>query len=308
MIPSFPKFAPLTFQNKDDYERLVSGYPPLSDISFSSLQIWWNLDDQLSLSMIDDNIVINYRQSFDEINSGYCIIGETDLDNSIDRIFEYLSDRSELIKLVHVPEFVVKKISNIDKYNLEEEIDYNEYILDSRALASLEDPLHGRTRRKVKRFLREVEDRKVEVKELDLSDPAIQKDLLETVTLWEGNKKSNNDPDSSELKAMKKTIQHGANMGIVYLALYIDDKPYAVILYHLSHDSNYYIIHHLKVDYSIPFIFDYVTHHIANRAAKEDVNFLNMEMDLGIENMRRHKMGLRPVDFFRKYTITPNNK
>jgi len=304
MTPTFPHFVPLTLEDREDYERLVVDYPPFSDISFTTLHIWWNLEGKLEVSLLNNNLVLNYFQSFDEKNSGLSLIGIHSVEESINTIFSQLKAEGKPARLVHVPEFVVNEILDRAKYGIEEELDYNEYILDSEALASLEDPSHGRTRRKVRRFLREVENRKVEAKELDLSTDESKQALLKAIISWESNQRSDNDPNHTEHQAIAKTMDHANKLGVEHLGLYIDDKLYAVILYHKSIGETHYILNHLKVDYSIPFIFDYMTHHIATKAAHENIKFLNMEMDLGIENLRRHKLGLRPVDFFRKFTIT----
>lgn len=305
MLATFPEFTKLTFENREDYERMVRDYPPFSDISFVTLQIWWNLENQLSVAELNGNLVIHYYLPFDPENSGYSLIGKDKLEESANTIFAYLREQHEPVKLVHVPEFVVSQMDHGRNIQFEEEIDYNEYILDSRALASLEDAAHGRTRRKVNRFKREVGERNVEIRELDLSSEEVQNELFEAVIAWEQVHSSENDPDHTEHQAIKKTLTHAKHLDIRHIGLYVDDKLHAVVLYHRPEGSDHFIIHHLKVDYSIPYIFDYMTHHIADKAAKEDVNFLNMEMDLGIERLRQHKMGLRPVDFFRKYTVSP---
>ena len=305
MLSTFPEFTRLTFENREDYERLIKDYPPFSDISFVTLQIWWNLENQLSVALLNNNLVIHYYLPFDAENSGYTLVGKEKLEESANTIFDYLRHEHQPVKLVHVPEFVVSQMTHNGAMAFDEEVDYNEYILDAHGLASLEDPSHGRTRRKVNRFKREVEERNVEIKELDLSNEDVQNELFEAVIAWEQKQSSANDPDHTEHQAIKRTLSNAKHLDIRHIGLYIDEKLYAIVLYHQPEGSDHFVLHHLKVDYSIPYIFDYMTHHIADKAVKEDVNFLNMEMDLGIERLRQHKMGLRPVDFFRKYTISP---
>jgi len=304
MIPSFPRFTPVTLDHKEDYERLVAEYPPISDISFATLNIWWNLEGKLELAELNGNLVINYHLPFDQENSGLSLIGKTQVDESIQALFRYCEQKGEAAKLVHVPDFVIAQIQDKDQFEITEEPDYNEYILDSKSLASLEDAIHGRTRRKVKRFLREVEERDVELRELDLSYEEAREDVFRAIVAWEKGRPGN-DPGNTEHDALRSTLKHAEHLGIRPLGLYIDGKLYAVVLYHKTHDSKYYIMHHLKVDYSLPYIFDYMVHRVANKATDESVQFLNMEMDLGIASLRQHKMGLRPVDFFRKYTVRP---
>jgi len=305
MLPTFPQFKSLSLDDKAEYERLVAEYPPFSDITFATLHIWWNLEGNLSLSQLNGNLIINYHLPFDEQNSGYSLIGKKDLDESVKTIFKYLKSIGQPVKLVHVPEFVVDQITKRGQIQIIEELDYNEYILDSQNTAKLEGTPHRITRRKIRRFGEGTIDKKVEIRKLDLSLREVQDELLEAVHDWDKTQPTSNDPENTEHLAIKNTLRHATKLDIRHLGLYIDDKLHAIVLYHQTNDKQYYIIHHLKVDYSVPYIFDYVTHHIADEAVREDIAFINMEMDLGIAGLREHKMGLRPVDFFRKYTITP---
>lgn len=308
MLPVFPEFKKLTLDDKDFYEEMVAEFPPFSDIAFATLQIWWNLEDQLEISSINGNLIISYSLHFDEDNSGYSIIGKNEIDKSIEQIFNELKKNNRRPRLVHVPEFVVAEMKHREKWDVVEETDYNEYIIESKHLFSLEGSSHKMTRKRVRRFWDAMQDNEVEIRELDLADPKVKKELFEAVLEWEKTKTTNNDPDQTEKDAINRTITHAEKLGIRHIGVYIDGELKGIQLYRLSHDNNYYVLHHQKVDYSVPYIMDYLTHHVADKAVKEDIEFINMEMDLGIEGLRRHKMELRPVNFFKKYTITPVKK
>ena len=302
-INTFPEFSTLTLDDKAEYDRLISDYPPLSDITFSTLQIWWNLEDKLQIALLNDNLVIDYYLPFDDENSGYSLIGKHDVDQSFEILFDHLKANNKTQKIVHVPEFVKDQLRNPENFEFVEETDYNEYILDPVGLAELPGSRHAKIRTQLNRFNRETEHMNLEIKPLDLSDEANKQKLYDHVIKWEDQQKSNNDPDHIEREAIQKTLKHSHKLGTRNLGLYADDELRAVIIYHPSHDNNSYIINHLKVDYSIPYIYDYMVHHLAKTANKENIQFLNMEMDLGIENLRRHKQDFKPIDFFRKYSV-----
>jgi len=305
MPPIFPDFAPPKLEDQSIYNRLVAEFPPHSDISFITLHIWWNLGEQLAISTLNNNLVINYHLPFDKENSGYSLIGKNAVDNSIETIFVYLRQEHRALKLVHVPDFVIEAIKNPEKLNIVEESDYNEYILASKATADLQGGSYASTRRRVNRFLRETQGKKIEVKILDLSSLGIKDQLFSYIQRWEKDHPWINDPERTEYRAIEKTLRHAIVFNIQNLAIYINEQLHAVIFYHRSLNKKYYVVHHLKVDYSLPYIVDYATQQLAKKAVEEDVLFINMEMDLGIEGLREHKMGLKPVHFFRKYTITP---
>ncbi|HZP55389.1 MAG TPA: phosphatidylglycerol lysyltransferase domain-containing protein [Candidatus Saccharimonadales bacterium] len=303
MPPLFPKFANLTMDDRDAYEALVSSYPPFSDISFTTLHIWWNLDGQLNISRLDNNLVIKYSLPFDKDNSGYSLIGTHEVDSSLDVIFKFLHKYKQPKKLVHVPEFTINKIKHRDHLMISEEMDYHEYILDAKALASLEGRPHSRTRRKVRRFLREIEGSKLELRELDLELKSIRDMVYSSIQLWQKKYPIENDPENTENEALKVTLSHTSILHIRNIAVFIDDKLQGIIFYHKTVDKKHIVLNHLKVNYDLPHIFDYLTSEVAKEAIKDGVDFINMEMDLGLEGLRKHKMGLRPINFYKKYTV-----
>src|SRR5438045_2470988 len=125
MLPTFPEFIALSLDGKEEYDKLISDYPPYSDISFATLHIWWNLDGKLRLSVLNGNLVIDYQLSTDAENSGLSLIGKNKLRESIQTIFDFLKENGQPTKLVHVPEFVIDEVGNRDGLELTEELDYN---------------------------------------------------------------------------------------------------------------------------------------------------------------------------------------
>jgi hypothetical protein len=303
MFPDFPEFTPLHLELKDPYNELVRDLPPYSDISFATLQIWWNLSEQLSVSILNRNLVIDYHQPFDTANSGLSLIGKNKVDASIQELFHYLREKHQKVQLLHVPQFVVDEIAQPETFVLQEEHDYNEYLLDSAGLAKLEGHEYQRLRKKINRFIREIGEDRLEVKALDLTLTEVQDELFRSIAEWENANTARNDPDHSEHLALRKTLSHAAALDIRNLAVFIDKRLHGIIIYHQPLEKNYYVLHHLKASYEHSLISDYLHHEIAKRAAQNNVSVLNIEMDLGIESLKNHKMMLRPTDFFKKYTI-----
>lgn len=303
MHPKFPSFRKLTLDDREAYAELVSEYTPFSDISFTTLHTWWNLDDKLFFSVLNGNLVLNYSQPFDKTNAGLSVIGHHKVDQTFKELFGYLKENNREPKLVHVPEFTVEKLSSRESLEIIEELDMNEYVMDSSAISKLDTPELGRIRRKVNRFMREVESRELEVKQLDLAHQDNRELIYNSVLSWQKKYPKANDPKATENGALESGLRHHEALGIKNLSVFVDGKLQAAVLYHQTHDGKYYILNHLKVDYEIPFIFDFTTNEIAKLATAHDIPYLNMEMDLGIEGLKNHKMGLRPVHFLKKYTI-----
>lgn len=301
----FPTFKEISLNDKEDYENYISKYPPYSDILFPTLQIWWNLEGNLSISYLRNNIVIHYSQPFDQENSGYCLIGDDYLDESINDIFNYLRDEHKKIRLVHMPEFMIKKIEDVNKFQIVEELDYNEYIIDCSAIVRLDTPEYSRIRKGINRFNREVDGKNVEIKKLDLASKDVRDLLLGSLEEWESMHQAKNDPLLQEKQAIHRTLSMSKDLGIRNICIYIDNELEGYVLYHRPKGKEYYVGHHLKVSYRYSYIFDYMIHQLAKKGLEHGIQYLNCEMDLGIESLRAHKMKLRPIDFFRKYTILP---
>ena len=307
MFPDFPNFVPVSLDDKERYNQLVADYPPFADISFTNLHIWWNLGGKLGACLLNSNLVLNYDLPFDRPNSGWGLIGNDRIDESIQTIFDYLKVHHRRPKIVHMPEFTLERIKDSSGLKITEESDFHEYIMSSRQLAELEGADHSRSRRKVNRFLRETGDAEVEVKSLDLTSAENRKMLTSVVKEWHQKYASPNDPERLEEQALERTLTHSPVLGTLNLCVFIDGQLHGLSLYHPTPDGQHYIINHMRVDYRYPHIFDYVTQQVAQSAVDHNVPFLNMEMDLGMEGLRRHKMGLRPVKFYKKFTVEPKS-
>lgn len=303
MFPEFPFFRALGIDDKAMYEELIKDFPPYSDITFSTLQIWWNLENQLEFTILDKNIVIKYHLPFDERNSGLSVIGTQNIDSVFQTIFDYLHEQKRPMRLVHVPEFVIENLKHRSNYEIEEESDYNEYILDPIGLSKLQGSRHAKIRTQLNRFHRETQNNKIDIRPINLSASEASDDIFAKIIEWEEKQKSNNDPDHTERNALKRTLHNSETLGTKNFGLYADAELRAILVYHETHDKKAYILNHLKVDYSIPYIYDYMVHHLAKIAHANKIDHLNMEMDLGIENLRRHKKDFQPIHFLKKYTI-----
>lgn len=299
----------IDLQDRLWYDTLVKDVPGISDLDFSTLMMWWNQDNQLEISSLNDNLLIRYVAGDDPVNSGWSVIGGNRLSETFDTLFTYLRDNNEPVRIVHVPEFVIdNNIDCRDNYTIEGERDYDEYILSTKDLSSLEGPEHSRTRRKVRRFLRETDNgERVGVVSFDLGSRLDKARLLDSMTTFPRHGRSRNDSDDAESSVLEYSIDNAKSLGLLCLVVTVDRDIHGFAIYSQSLDGRYYITHHLKANDTHPHTFDYITQQLALVATGNGIPYLNFEMDLGIEGLRFHKMGLRPVDFFRKYTITPSD-
>lgn len=305
-IKKYPEFTKLTTSDKTTYEDLIKYFPPISDIAFPTLFIWWDALNDSILSEHNGNLIIRYKVKDDPLNSGISVIGNKNVDQTINYIFDDLRKKDISPQLVHVPQLTINHITNKELYNISAELDYREYILDAFSLSQLSSSTQAKNRRKIGKFLRTVEGRKIHEKTLDLSIDKNRELLIKKTLEWFEVYGLKNDKQGDELAAINKTITLNQELGMQNITIWIDDDLYGYALFQAPGYAKQYIIaNHIRVDYSIKRIFEYVTHRLATWATEHHKQFINIEMDLGIEGLHVHKQGLRPVNFFNKYRIEP---
>ena len=245
MTTVFPDFKPLTFDDKDDYIKLIQQFPPVSDLSFSTLMIWWNFENSAKVSKIENNLLINYKLPGDEINSGIGFVGTDNVDKSMLQVFARLREEGRAQRLVHVPQFVIDSIQHPEHFVFEEERDYDEYIMDPKAIYPLENADHN-FRRKVKKFINAVaeEGKEISLRTVDLTDPDIQKLLLDKAYEW-WTSHNRNDADGNEKVAMRIAIEQSAELQTQNLCLFIDGELHGFQLYKVSHEGTFLIMNQL---------------------------------------------------------------
>ena len=129
MFKTFPEFSKLRLEDKDEYEAFIKNFPPIYDTSFAGLMTWWNGLDNMSVSFLNDNLVIPYWLPGDEKHAGLSLVGTNSVDESICTIFDHLREKGEPVRLVNVPEFVVSQVKCPSMFNFKEDRRYHEYVL-----------------------------------------------------------------------------------------------------------------------------------------------------------------------------------
>lgn len=305
MFTKFPEFSPVSEEHRDIYNRRIVAYPPFSDLSFTTLNMWWNLDGSLRMSTLNGNIILSYSAPDDVVNSGVSIVGTKDIDSTVDAVFCELRQQNKPVRLVHVPDFVVEGIVDRERFNIEEERDYDEYILPVEKLYPQSAiPLHD-TRRKISKFVREVGNgQRAEMRELDITNPGCLDLVLSSYKKWPAKTSHSSDEDW-EFRVMRKALANAKAWGIHNSCLFVDGKLNGFVLYQMSASGDCMILNHLRVNYELPYAFIYVLYCCAERAGRLGAKSLNIEMDLGIPGLRFFKSHITSFTLLRKYTIAP---
>lgn len=295
----------LTLADRKKYEPLVRDYPPISDIQFATLMIWWNQLDSCAVARLNNNLVLSYWFPGNEGVSGLSLVGTNRVDESICTILDHLRERGDPVELVHVPEFVLNHIEYPDLFVSHEERAFDEYIIPISKFYPMSHALSYR-RLRVKKFISETSKNRTVLKQLDLADEENRRLLISSGHAWQkrGIVKLNN-VAKVETEAMETAIGSAALIGMENICLYIDGELHGFCLYQLPGDRRFVIFNHARVNPAIPRTLDYMIYAIGRWLADQSITFANLESDAGVPFLRMFKLALGPTNYFRKYTIRP---
>ncbi len=299
---TFPEFSKLTLEDREAYEALIKDYPPVADISFSILMLWWGTLGEAAISRLDDNLVISYWIPGDDKHSGLSIIGTERVDESICAIFDYLRERGERPRLVNVPDFVVNSLCYPELFSFSSGFGDDEYLIRVSKFAHLDNmPKYMRVR--ARKFIREQGEVNLTVKDIDLRSFMNRQLLLDASERWP--RKGVNSMTNFGRKLLPVVVDNAVDLGVQCMGLYVEKELQAYLLYAPSDDGQYLTLHCARVNYDVPRIFEYMVHAFARHAEAKGFVYANLYSDSDSPSMRIIKIALKPDAFFRKYIIEP---
>jgi len=302
VFKQFPQFTRLTFKNKNQYEALVEAFPSISDVSFVTLKLWWDDLDNAQVALLNDNLVIAYWMHGDEELSGLSLIGTSNTDQSICTIFDYLRTKDRQVRLINVPEFVMRNIDHPELFRFDASLRDDEYIIEVSRLADIKKmPVYQRS--KIKHFMKNTSKYQINTVELDLANPENRLKLINKFSSWP--KKGFNAVGALETEIMLLAIKQSKDLGIKNLCLIVDGELQAFVLYNVMHDLKHVVAQHARINYGIRGLFEYVAHAFGLEMQKQGVEFMNLHSDVGLIRLRALKLALQPTGFNRKFTIEP---
>ncbi len=302
-FPTFPEFRELTFADRDKWEELIAEYPPVSSITFGELISWWAIIGGCKVAQINENIVISYFLFGDEAQSGLCLIGSKDVDESICEIFDWQKEQGKKPKLVHVPEFVLSHVRFPDLYKYSSERENDECILSSANFSTLEK-LDSKRRSKIRQFIASIDESKIATESMDLTKPSNQQFLIDLAARWEDKGGFNKIADA-ETKSFIFAIKHINEIDYKNLCLYINGEIKSFLIFQHTQDPNCVIINYGRFSYDMPNLFEFAVYQYSKWFEDNGTGSLNIESDLGLALLRNIKLSMNPDNFVRKYTIEP---
>jgi hypothetical protein len=167
----------------------------------------------------------------------------------------------------------------------------------------LEGRKYSRQRNQIQFFKKNINSNIISTKVLKHLSESQKKEIYSNIQSWGMTVKSpHNNKNNVEQLAIKNTLKYFTKINQNILIIYLNNQPISYVFFRNICD-NFVNVNHLKVDYSIKYIFDYSIHLLSRELYKENIPYINFEQDLGFQGLRRHKHLLRPVKIMKKYSF-----
>lgn len=302
-IPVFPKFRELTFADRELWGSVIADYPAVSSYSFGELMTYWSILDNVKVSQLNNNLVIEYFFPGAEEMSGLGIIGTANLDESICNIFDWQKENDRQPRLVHVPEFVIERCKYPEMFKFEATREYDECVLDLSVFSSISKLSPGK-RAKIFRYLVDHDENKIEVREMDLTNRYQRELFLGIVGDWAGTGPYNG-IYGLEDTLVRESIENAEELGDRALALYVHGEVQSILVYEHGLDDETILVAYARFNYEQPKLFEFAVYKYSQWAYKKGYRFVNIQSDFGLQKLRSTTLGLGPSSFVRKYTLEP---
>lgn len=300
----FPRFQKITTADASTYRRYFSLLrEPCSDLSLDNALVWLDYCNDLEVSDLRGNLVIRFTNIFEDKHHSYSLIGEFQLQLTLDELFDYLHSQTRTKKLSYVSEQIVNKIKLLPHIAIDEDRDNRDYVYNVADLAGMQGKAYKNMRGRVNNFLSDNPDAQLIL--FNLKDEKVRKDIESRVTEWSKKEKFlKNDPERWELSAIHKHLELSPSLTTRAFGLYIHNKLACITIYHTPPQQEWLIANHIKYDYNIRGIYGYATYQLALIAKSNGIKWINFEQDLGKDGIRDSKMFFRPEKFLHRYTVS----
>lgn len=241
-----------------------------------------------------------------KLNSKYFtaapISREEDLEKYFQQVQEYFHTElnQKLIMYTVDEEFIQKVNLPEDKYIVEEERDYFDYVYDAEALRNLSGKKYHKKKNHINAFHKEYDGR-YECRIMTAEDAEMIGAFLDR---WHGMRNIEDEyhRDDYELQGIKELIQHADDINMDMFGIFVDGKLEAFTLgTYLKKEETAYI-HVEKANPEIrglyPFINQQFLVHCFPTAKK-----VNREDDMGLEGLRKAKLSYQPIELAKKFNV-----
>ena len=294
-IPSFPKFAPISLDLKNEMHPRLSLTPDgVSEFTFAGLYLFRERY-QYQVSRLDDkNLIFSGVQPLHGASGGEakkffitpCAAPGRGILEVLFKTHDYWKNISESV--------LINKKARLEEWGVEfqEDRDNFDYLYLRSDLAELSGKKYHKKRNLIAQFL------KLYSYEKKLLTPELVGDAMTVLEKWRAGK---SEDDIHDYAACREALESFGELNMKGLLVYIDGKPAGWCLGEPIARGRIFTIHFEKGLEGCKGIYQFVNQAFA-ATLPEYFTHINREQDLGDEGLRQAKMTYRPSGFVRKYT------
>jgi len=300
MIPIFPDFINISLEDKNEIETYTLRYNPYSDYNFISMFIW-DVKEERKVSKLNGNLIIRFTD-YETGEHFLSFLGDNDVVNTINKLINFAKESSISTTLRFITEEAIVKLKKSD-FQIHEDRNNADYIYSVSQIAELKGSRFKKKRYSAEKFLRE--NQSIDFKFQKFNDVLINEDIIDFFNRWKNSIKKNNTYSSieNEERAVRRLLKHIKYNNLYVSSIYLKNKMIGFSIDEIVL-NDYAVSHFLKADNSINGIHEFFNKKISEHLIINGINLWNWEQDLGIENLRKAKMGYNPVLFLKKYSVS----
>ncbi len=294
VIPKFPDFKCLTWNDRADIEHFTKEFPPYSDFNFNSLQSW-NINDEMCVSQLNDNLVVQFNDYLTD-SPFLSFIGLNDPTGTASTLLEYSRSKLGENALRLLPEVIAERLCR-SSFEITSDRDSFDYIYSIDDLCRLPQwPRKYKATLNLRTFLREYTSYECKC---CLLNEASADNLRQLYALWASVCRIDH-YTTNEYRSFERLIGSVANILVVFIS--IDGILKGFVLYELL-TNGYCMAHFNKADISYKGIYEVLHWHSGQILSDHGIQYINFEQDLGISTLRQSKGKYKLHSFLRKVTI-----
>ncbi len=272
----------------------LSGYPlEASEYTFTNLFAFRDLYN-FKLSQLKDNLIILKGT---KPVSLFCPVGNTEIINVLDELFDYLKKYPGEPCIERIPEsFVTAHLISNERFIVEEERNHFDYVYDLKELVELKGRKFHDKKNKANKFRHSYKYKYAAL------TPDLIGECLEFERHWcEVRECEKYYSLNKERCAILEMLNNFESLNLRGGIIRVENKIAALTLGEKFLPDTF-VIHIEKAHTGMPGLYQVINQEFLMHEAN-DCRYVNREQDLGIEGLRNAKMSYNPVKFIKKYRV-----
>lgn len=299
-IPRFPTFRLLKITDRPLIEAITGHFPPYSDYSFTSL--WsWDTDRTCAISLLGENLVVGFRD-YTTDDHFLSFLGQDAVVETARTLLDFARQEGLPAELRLIPGVVIAADERLDmRFQVTADPANDDYVYRSSDWARI--PASG-SRRHRRQFARCQEIASLELRTIDLKDPARRDAIVGIYDLWaEQTSMSPGGDQDHERMALQRSLDLVGRERLAACGLFDGEQLAGFSIWEVL-AGEWAAIHFQKADRAYQGISTLQAYELGRVCRARGILLINAQQDLGIAGLRDFKRSLGPCCRLRKYVIT----